>query len=151
VQQRRSHLRGLAPLGYRNVRVEYEGTMINTVQLDEERAPLVRKAFELYATGDYGLERLEATMADLGLTARALGKQPERAVSFKWLHRMLKDPYYKGYIQYKGELYPGRHEPIVDQALFDRVQEVRNLRSKNGQRDRVLLHYLKGTLFCEPM
>jgi site-specific DNA recombinase len=140
---------GLAPIGYLNARVEYEGTMINTVQLDPIRAPLVRKAWELYATGDYGLERLEATMADLGLTARANGRWPERPVTFKWLHRMLKDPYYLGYIQYKGELYPGRHEPIVDQALFDRVQEVMNLRSKNGQRDRVLQHYLKGALFCD--
>jgi site-specific DNA recombinase len=140
---------GLAPVGYLNVRVEHEGKQINTVQLDPKRAPLVRKAFELYATGDYGLERLEATMADLGLTARACGRWPERPVSFKWLHRMLKDPYYLGYVPYKGELYPGRHEPIVDQRLFDRTQEVLDLRSKNGQRDRVLQHYLKGILFCD--
>jgi site-specific DNA recombinase len=139
---------GLAPVGYLNVRVEHEGKMINTVELDPKRAPLIRKAFELYATGDYGLERLEATMADLGLTARAIGRWPERPVSFKWLHGMLQDPYYLGYVPYKGELYAGRHEPIVDQALFDRVQEVKDLRSRNGQRDRVLQHYLKGVLFC---
>ena len=140
---------GRAPLGYLNVRIEHEGKLINTVQLDPKRAPLVRKAFELYATGDYGLERLEATMADLGLTARAYGKTPERIVSFKRLHLVLRDPYYLGYVRYKGELYSGRHEPIVDQALFDRVQEVMNLRSQNGQRDRVLTHYLKGALFCD--
>ena len=91
-------------------------------------------------------------MADLGLTARATGRFPERPITFKWLHRMLRDPYYAGYIVYKGQIYPGRHEPIIDQALFDRVQEVLEFRSKNGQRDRVLQHYLKGTLFrdrCE--
>ena len=140
---------GLAPVGYLNVRVEHEGKMINTVELDPKRAPLIRKAFELYATGDYGLERLEATMADLGLTARACGRWPERPVTFKWLHGMLQDPYYLGYVPYKGELYPGLHEPIVDQELFDRVQEVKDLRSRNGQRDRVLQHYLKGVLFCD--
>lgn len=140
---------GKAPIGYLNVRVEHEGRLINTVHVDPERAPLVRKAFELYATGDYGLERLEATMADLGLTARATGKLPERPVTFKWLHRMLRDVYYVGCITYKGEVYAGRHEPIIDQVLFDRVQEVISFRSKNGQRDRVLQHYLKGIVFCD--
>jgi hypothetical protein len=140
---------GRAPVGYLNVRVEHEGKTINTVQLDSERAPLVRKAWELYATGEYGLERLEEAMANLGLTARAFGRLPERTVSFKRWHQILRDPYYLGYIQYKGDVYKGRHEPIVDQSLFDRVQEVMNLRSQNGQRDRVLQHYLKGALFCD--
>jgi site-specific DNA recombinase len=140
---------GKAPIGYLNVRIEHEGRLINTVQIDPKRAPLVRKAFELYATGDYGLERLEATMADLGLTARATGKYPERPITSKWLHRMLRDPYYVGCIIYKGEVYAGRHEAIIDQALFDLVQEVMDFRSKNGQRDRALQHYLKGMLFCD--
>ncbi len=140
---------GKAPLGYLNVRVEHEGRLINTVQIDQRRSPLVRKAFELYATGDYGLERLEATMADLGLTARPAGKLPERPVTFKWLHRMLRDPYYIGCVVFKGEVYAGRHEPIIDRALFNQVQEVCEFRSKSGQRDRVLQHYLKGILFCD--
>lgn len=140
---------GIARIGYLNVRVEYEGKLINTIALDGRRAPLVRKAFELYATGRYGLEQLEATMADLGLTARAIGKYPERPVSFKRLHQMLQDPYYAGWIDYDGELYPGRHEPIVTQELFDRVQDVMDMRSRLGQRDRVLQHYPKGDLFCE--
>lgn len=74
---------GKAPLGYRNVRVEHEGRQINTVEVDPKRAPLIRKAFELYATGEYGLERLEAAMADLGLTTRATPKHPERPVTFQ--------------------------------------------------------------------
>ncbi|WP_433683347.1 recombinase family protein [Nocardia sp. CA-119907] len=140
---------GFAKVGYLNVRVEFEGKQINTVALDENRAPLVRKAFELYATGDYSLDRLEATMADLGLTARQRGKIPERPVSFQLWHKLLQNPYYAGWIEVDGELYPGRHEPIVTQELFDRVQDVMNFRSRPGQRDRVLQHYLKGGLFCD--
>lgn len=86
---------------------------------------------------------------DIGLTARPIGKWPERPVTFKRLHQMLQDPYYAGWIDYEGELYPGRHEPIISQELFDRVQDVMNLRSHLGQRDRVLQHYLKSSLFCE--
>lgn len=140
---------GQARLGYLNVSIELDGKKINTVDVDEKRAPLVVKAFELYATGDYTLERLEATMADLGLTARANRRWPERPVTFKWLHRMLKDPYYIGYVTYQGEVYQGRHEALIDPELFYRVQEVMASRSGSGSRDRVYYHYLKGGLFCD--
>lgn len=64
------------------------------------------------------------------------------------LHAMLKDPSYVGYVVYKGEIYPGRHEPIVGQDLFDEVQDVMAARSGAGTRDRVHNHYLKGMMFC---
>ncbi len=141
---------GVAKLGYRNARVEIEGRQVNTIQLDEQRAPLVLRAFELYATGEYSIDRLEATMADLGLTSRRTPRHPgERPVAASTLHKMLTDPYYLGYVVYKGEKYPGRHPAIVGQELFERVQDVFNTRSAEGQRDRVLMHYLKGALFCD--
>lgn len=140
---------GRARIGYLNTRVDIDGRQVNTVTLDPKRAPLVLKAWELYATGDYSIDRLAATMADLGLTSRPSARWPhEKPMSESQLHRMLRDPYYAGYVVYKGELYPGRHEAIVTQELFDRVQNVLDARSARGQRDRVLQHYLKGTLFC---
>ncbi len=141
---------GVAKLGYRNIRVEVEGRQVNTIALDEERAPLVLRAFELYATGDYSIDRLEATMADLGLTSRRTPRHPAaRTVAASTLHKMLTDPYYLGYVVYKGEKYPGRHPAIVGLELFERVQDVFNARSAYGQRDRILMHYLKGALFCD--
>ncbi|BCT76452.1 recombinase [Sinomonas cyclohexanicum] len=140
---------GRAKLGYLNVRKDIEGRLINTVELDETRAPLILKAWELYATGDYTLDRLEDAMADLGLTTKATAKSPERPVTAAKFHQMLRDPYYAGYVVYKGDVYPGRHEPIVGHDLFERVQEVADLRSRRGQRDRVHHHYLKGQLYCQ--
>lgn len=141
---------GRAKLGYLNVRVDYEGKQINTIALDPVRAPLVLNAWELYATGEYPIDRLEATMADLGLTSRPTKRWPaERPVSDSKLHAMLSDPYYAGFVAYKGDLYPGRHEPIVTHALFAQVQDVLKARSARGQRDRVLHHHLKGLLFCD--
>ncbi|WP_280254886.1 recombinase family protein [Nocardia wallacei] len=138
-----------ARLGYLNVRVDHEGTLVNSIAVDAKRAPLVRKAFELYATGKYPIERLEATMADLGLTTRPTKRYPEQPVSGSKLHDMLGDPYYVGFVVYKGDIYPGRHEPIITPELFERVQEVMKARSGRGQRDRVHHHYLKGFLFCD--
>ncbi|WP_433659367.1 recombinase family protein [Nocardia sp. CA-128927] len=141
---------GYARLGYLNRQAEIEGKQFNSVELDPKRAPLVKLAWELYATGDYTLDRLEATMADRGLTARARGDLPERPVYAKQFHRMFGEQrfYYLGFVVYKGSIYPGRHEPIVDQTLYERVQDVRNFRSQPGQRDRIYQHYLKGDLFC---
>ena len=50
---------------------------------------------------------------------------------------MLRDPYYTGVMVYKGQIVPGRHDPLIDQRLWDRVQTVMDLRSKPGQRDRM--------------
>jgi hypothetical protein len=37
------------------------------------------------------------------------------------LHRLLSSPYYKGLVLFGGALYPGNHEPLVDEALWQRV------------------------------
>jgi DNA invertase Pin-like site-specific DNA recombinase len=139
-----------AKLGYLNIRAEHEGRLFNSIGLDAKRAPLVRKAFELYATGEYSIDLLTTAMADLGLTTRPSTRWPcEQPVSDSKLHRMLSDAYYAGWVTVDGDLIPGRHEAIISQTLFDRVQEVLNLRSSRGQRDRVLSHYLKGALYCD--
>ncbi len=138
-----------APLGYLNVRMDHDGSLVNSIAIDPKRAPLVRTAFELYATSTYSIERLEATLADLGLTTRPTKRYPEQPVSGSKLHDMLGDPYYVGFVVYKDDIYPGRHEPIIEPGLFEQVQEVLKARSGRGQRDRVHNHYLKGFLFCD--
>lgn len=141
---------GPARLGYLNVIDTVEGRRINTIGLDPERAPLIRKAFELYATGDYSCEHLQQKLTDLGLTTRPSAKRPTpRPLAVSTIHRLLADPYYTGIVTFKGKQYPGQHKPLVSQELFDRVQEMRALRS-NNTRDRVHFHYLKGGfLHCE--
>ena len=89
-------------------------------------------------------------MADLGLTTRPSPRWPrEQPVGSSKLHHMLSDPYYAGWVTVDRQLIPGRHEAIVSQKLFDKVQEVLAARSARGNRERVLYHYLKGMLFCD--
>lgn len=142
---------GRAPLGYRNTREEFEGRQVATVIVDEERAPFVRQAFELYATGDYTLDRLQQTMADLGLRTRPTRRWPEQPVSLNKLSQMLRDPYYTGVIEYQGAIFQGRHPALIDTELFTKVQDVLEQRSQNGNRDRIHHHHLKGMLFCDPL
>ncbi len=55
---------GLSPIGYLNDR------KAKTIVVDPVRGPLVRKAFELYATGEYTFDQITITMNGLGLTSR---------------------------------------------------------------------------------
>ncbi len=140
---------GPAPLGYLNVKEEFEGRLVSAVAIDPERAPLIREGFELYATGDYSLDRLQRSMADRGLVARVTrARTTVRPVSRNKWHQMLSNPYYMGMITYRGEVLPGRHEAIVSPDMFAKVQEVLAERSAPTRRDRTHFHYLKKQLYC---
>ena len=52
-------------------------------------------------------------------------------------------------LTYKGVDYPGRHDALVSQELFDRVQSVLDASGVSGERRRTHNHYLKGTLWCQ--
>src|SRR5262249_22017544 len=103
---------GRAKLGYLNVRDHVDGHNIGTVVVDEERGPLIRLAFELYATGDYTLEDLSDALFDRGLRTRTGGRSPSGPIPVSSLSTMLKDRYYVGFVTYKGEEYPGRHKAL---------------------------------------
>ncbi len=144
---RRGGTLGRAPLGYTNVRERYEGREVRTVTLDPERAPFVKLAFELYATGTYSLERLVDELTDRGLRTRP-GRYPAGPDTDSKLSSKLRDRYYLGYVAHNGEEYAGRHEALVDQQTFDRVQTVLESKRRATERDRVHRHYLKGSVWC---
>lgn len=89
--------------------------------IDPVKGPLVRRIFELYATGRYNLHALEAEARKSGLRNRRGG-----AVSLNGLSTMLRNPFYMGLIRVKRrkEIYEGAHDPLIPKSLFDRVQAV---------------------------
>jgi site-specific DNA recombinase len=138
---------GKAPLGYLNRRDTSEGRNIGISILDEERAPFVKVAYELYSTRKWSLEALQDELTERGLRTRG-GRFPAGPVSVSKLAEMLRDPYYAGYVRYKGDIFNGRHEPLISEALFDQVQAVMDERSERGTRQRRHHHFLKGMLWC---
>ena len=136
-----------APLGYVNVGQRVEDREVRTVALDPDRAPLVKLAFELYATGKYSAPELSDELYVRGLRTRATTARAAKQLSVNQLLRILQDPYYVGFVSYKGEIFKGRHEPLIEAELFARVLEVVSTRS-TGERKRIHEHYLKGSLFC---
>lgn len=112
-----------APLGY------CDRGKAKPKEIDPVAAPLVRKAFELYATGAFSLKRLQIELHRLGLRNRRGGR-----VSHAGLSVMLNNPFYIGIIRIKRtrQTYQGVHEPLISKALFDRVQHI--LRGKTNIR-----------------
>ena len=106
-----------APLGYLDMGAG------KPKEPDPAKALLVRKIFELYATGRYNLDGLVEEMHRLGLRNRN-GKRVTR----NGMSVILNNPFYIGLIRLRrtGETFPGAHEPLIPKALFDRVQRILN-------------------------
>jgi site-specific DNA recombinase len=138
----------VAKFGYDNIRVKHDGREIRTIAVDPERSRFVRMAFELYATGDYSFPELRDALTDAGCRTRGNRRYGPRPISIHAIGNMLRDRYYLGYVEYDGVEYPGRHEPLIDQELFDRVQKVLYVQRGAGTRQRRHNHYLKGTVWC---
>lgn len=100
------------PLGYKTIGEKGHKTHI----IDEAVAPLVRKMFELYATGNYSINALVDIMYKEGL--RKNGKK----VGKSRMHEQMRDPFYYGKNRWKGEISNGLHEPLISKELFDAVQ-----------------------------
>ena len=140
---------GLAPLGYLNAREPLpHGGEVRTIVIDPERAPIIRWAFETYATGLYSLSDIVVLLEARGLTTRPTRLRGPSPLTLSRVHRLLTNPYYAGYVTHKGHVYEGRHEPLIGQELFDKVQAVLVAHRHSGERDRKHQHYLKGTIRC---
>jgi site-specific DNA recombinase len=138
---------GRAPLGYLNAGDSSLGHEVRTVIIDPARGPLVRLAFELYATGNWTLADLSDELYDRGLRTRPRNG-PAKKVGVSKLSQMLRDRYYIGIVTFKGEEYTGRHEPLISLELFEQVYDIAEPHTTAQDRRRVHHHYLKGSLFC---
>ena len=108
----------MSPLGYVNVK----GAGIVP---DENIAPLIKKTFEAYATGNFTLRQLHDKFNALGLS-----RKNGNVLSVSNYQQILKNPIFTGLMRYGGEIYEGKHKPIITKKLFDSVQEVMMRKSK---------------------
>jgi site-specific DNA recombinase len=99
---------GRAPLGYRN------NPATRNIEVSTEKAAVVHRAFELYATSQYSLITLR----------KALREETGIAVSRAYLETVLKNPFYVGDFVWREVRYKGTHPPIVDLGTFQTVQQV---------------------------
>lgn len=125
------------PVGYKTI--GEKGHKVHII--DEEKAPLVRKMFELYATGNYGTDILADMMYKVGLR-NAGGKRIYKSR----IAVLLTDPFYIGKIRYNDAIHKGAHDPLIIEELFNKVQQ--NLRRNGAPRYRKHSPLFKSLLTC---
>lgn len=105
-----------APVGYKNVEINGRKTII----LDPIAAPLVKKFFEDYATGNYSMDQAARTFKKAGLIS--CKGVPFNAAS---MQRTISNPFYYGVMNVKGNLIPHKYGSIISKQLFDKCQQIR--------------------------
>ncbi len=123
------------PLGYIS-----EGS--GSKPFDPERAPLVKRIFEQYATGEWSFSTLAQWANKHGLTTKPCRRNRTKAEKLQGVQladipkltrpiteasiwHMLSNPFYIGKITHKGELFESKvHQPLVDLATYYKVQSV---------------------------
>jgi len=139
---------GRAPIGYLNVTRMIDGRPVKLVEPDSERSPLVQWAFDAYATGEWTLHSLTDALVAKGLKARPQGTRSPVPIHRSQVGGMLKNRYYVGIVSFHGTEYPGRHQSLISDDVFDQVQVILATRNHAGERQRTHNHYLKGSVFC---
>ena len=133
---RRGEYPGAVPLGY------LRDFKTKKLILDPDKAPYIKRIFQLYSTNLYSIDQLTALLNDEGL--RSLHNERVQPSIFA---RVLKNPLYYGWFEWNGQLYPGKHEPIISKDIFDKVNEIR-LPRKGMKRNDKRSFTFRGLLRC---
>jgi DNA invertase Pin-like site-specific DNA recombinase len=110
---------GLAPIGYKNCKET------GTIVPDPKHFKAVRSMFDLLLAGHHtpsSIHRVACNQWNYTTPKRKSvgGKQP--AVST--IYKILSNPFYSGFIRWKGQLHSGNHKAIVSKEEFEKVQRL---------------------------
>ena len=105
------YVTGKQPFGYNKINKR-------ECVIDEKTSLLVKRAFELYSNGDISLTKLSEQLYAEGF----IYKDTKPKMQKSQLEHILKNPFYYGMIQFNGELYHGKHEPLIKKDIFDLTQ-----------------------------
>ena len=145
---------GSAPFGY--IKCDCCEATLHT---DPKESEAVRKMFELYASGSWSLRRIAGWLNDQGFRTRNTKRMqgPDGSVvsgprrftiaSVRWI---LHNSFFTGKVKHNGDEYPGLHDPVVDESLFEVVQQrMKHARSRNHTVSTKYRFYtLKGLARC---
>ena len=141
---------GPAPLGYRNMGMT-KGK--KWWEIDSEIGPKVKSIFLLAATAAYSISALCKEAKKIGLRTKPTRNNPNGLpIKQSSMHQMLRNPSYKAVKVYMGETRPASHSPLIDVAVWERVQinlsgrRTNTCRSKDEMKRELFL--LAGCVRC---
>lgn len=137
---------GTATLGYSNVRNSNPSGSYDKriIVLDPDTSPFIRQAFKMYATGQHSIVSIRQYFYVNGIRGRK-----GRPLQFSVTHNILRNPFYMGNMSWGGMTGKGKHEPLIDEPTFRRVQETLSMKGDFGIRTRKHNFLLRGLVFCK--
>jgi len=147
-KRRGKYVGGSPPFGYD---VDHEARRLS---INSEEATLVRFIFRRYLQ----LGSVVTLASELnaqghrtkGWTTRKGTVRQGSPWEKNHVYRMLSNPLYVGLVEHQGQTYPGEHEAILEQSLWDEVQRylARAGRSRGRQAGRTTPALLQGIIRC---
>lgn len=127
----------IPPLGYSKKKDEIP-------YINEEEAKIVKIIYDKYINENYCITEIARYLNDLNYRSRRGNPFENRTIQY-----ILTNPFYKGDIRWNGIYREGKHEKLIDNETFEKVQ-VRIEREKRGYRKRktAAKHWLSGVLKC---
>lgn len=138
---KKGELAGKAPFGYLNVD---DGSGGRTIVIDESRAPSVVKIFELYASNSYSMDRIANILNEEGIKGKM-------GASFRvrQIETILKNPFYYGFMRFKGQVYPHKYPPLISRDLFMSCLRVREAYAKKPSKYSAKPFIFRGLATCD--
>lgn len=111
---------GPAPIGYKNAGITKGKKWL---EIDPDAGPKVKSIFLLASTSAYSISALCDEAKKISLRTKPTRKH-ENGLPIKQstMHQLLRNPAYKGVKLYQGETCVASHEPLVETAVWERVQ-----------------------------
>ena len=103
---------GKAPYGYKNITRD-DGS--KWIVINEEEAEVVEKMYQWYSTGSYSMLEVRNKIKEVFALDFSKGK-----IDF-----ILKNPFYCGTMLYDGQEYSHNYDRVIDEELFDKVQDIK--------------------------
>jgi len=137
---------GQPPIGYKSVPLDKNKRTRSDVVFDPIKASVVKKLFEVYATGNYSITTLWEEVKRLGLRAKN-GKLIARSV----IEHILNDEFYYGiaYSKKYGLRYPHRYKPLITKELFEKCRDIRTGRKKKPSQMTAKPFIFRGLITCK--
>ena|SRR3989344_1237277 len=139
-KRRNGEWTGRSPIGYQNIG-EIKGN--KDIIPDTKKAHLIRKMFELYATGNYSTLTIRTEILKEGLES-SIGKP----LALSMVDYILNNPFYYGEMLSKGKLYPHKYQPIISRELFDRCRNIRKSWGKKPFKYAAKPYIFRGLVRC---
>ena len=136
---------GVPPVGYKP---DYDGLKgQRVVSKDEERFLIVRRCWDLLVKEQRTVPYiLKVATEEWGLTRLSGRGKPPVPISLSGMYKIFTNEFYYGELLWNGEAFPGKHEPMVTRAEFDRAQEI--LGRKGKPRPRTNQNSFAGLIRC---